>query len=922
MRYLLTILCLALAVNGLAAGLLQNTDFEAGLAGWSLAHSWYAQPADAGTSEIVLGEGEGRDGGNALKIIGGGKRGLAMQTSAAFPGTYRVGGWIKCENLGDAQASILAEWMGRDERGGLGRWIKGDSPGGITGTTDWTYVEQQFDAPPDARGVHLDLLVNVPNEGTVWFDDIILERVPGGLPVPASPDIRVETPVGEDACFQVTWDAAALTPGTVTLLIYCEPEPLSDPASLIPRAVADADTGSGFLRSLGNGTTYHVAAVAVNGDGQRSTISQGIQATAADRQAPRPGWIEAYSTDTDDIRVCWSPHVLDTDVVALEIGTERDGQFRSQSKCDVAGIYDVQRPLYTTIPLFTSYESMPEGTTRVGVRCIDRAGNVGEVEWLDVEPQPQSDAALPAELWTAPPTEQLPVDAAAPPERSDAFSLSLMQNQSRGFQVMLKPQADLQQVRVSFAPLAHEDGESFIDPRWLAYHFVNYVTLEANSRATPEDELVWQAPGEYPDELSDDLVRDLPAGRLQPIYIRVTAPEGAEPGRYTGRGSVWSPQGTATLSLTVQVEPVAFPAEPRLKFVYWSSWNDPCEALGVTTDSEDGWRVLARQGELMRTHHQNTVVISYALIRSWRDENGELRHDWTAFDRTIRTFQEQGVDALFCLSHMGSRTSGEWECPTMRSHGYTVRDLQTGQTSQIDVLDVLPDIEAHVESLGLIDSFCVHVADEPIPVNLESYKALSARVKAAAPRLRRIDAIHVPDLLDSLEIWVPQLNYLKQWEQEYRAAQQAGNELWFYIAWVPQGLYPNRMIDSYAIKSRVLHWMNALYDTTGYLHWALDRWSIPLTSLGSPGDQYICWPSRRYVANSSLRYEAEREGLEDCELMFMVRDKLMQDGKTREEAQAEMERIGRQAVEAYEDFTRDYAEMERVRAELIEALGR
>ncbi len=922
MRYLLTIICLALAANGFAANLLQNADFEAGLAGWSLSHSWYAQPQDAGTSEIVLGEGEGRDGGNALKIIGGGKRGLAMQTPAAFPGTYRVGGWIKCENLGDAQASVLAEWMGRDDKGGLGRWIKGDSPGGVTGTTGWTYVEQQFAAPDDARGVHLDLLVSAPNEGTVWFDDIILERIPGGLPVPASPSIKVETPVGEDACLQVTWDPAALTPGTVTLLIYCEPEALSDPANLIPRAVADADSGAGFVRSLENGTTYHVAVVAVNGDGQRSAIGQAMQATAADRQAPRPGWIEAYSTDTDDVRVCWSPHVLDMDVVALEIGIERDGQFRSQSKCDVAGVCDVPRPLYTTVPLFTSYESVPEGTTRVGVRCIDRAGNVGEVEWLDLEPQPQSDAALPAELWTAPPTEQLPVDAAAPRERSDDFSLSLMQNQSRGFQVMLKPQTDLQQVRVSFAPLAHEDGESFVDPRWLAYHFVNYVTLDANSRATPEDELVWKAPGEYPDELSDDLVRDLPAGRLQPIYIRVTAPEGSKPGRYIGKGSVWSPQGTAAFNLTVQVEPVALPAEPRLKFVYWSSWNDPCEALGVTTDSEDGWRVLARQGELMRTHHQNTVVVSYGLIRSWRDESGELRHDWTAFDRTIRTFQEQGVDALFCLSHMGSRSSGEWECPTMRSHGYTVRDLQTGQTSQLDVLEVLPDIEAHIESLGLIDSFCVHVADEPIPVNLESYKALSARVKAAAPKLRRIDAIHVPDLLDSLEIWVPQLNYLKQWEQEYRAAQQAGNELWFYIAWVPQGLYPNRMIDSYAIKSRVLHWMNALYDTTGYLHWALDRWSIPLSSLGSPGDQYICWPSKRYVANSSLRYEAEREGLEDCELMFMVRDKLMQDGKTREEAQAEMERIGRQAVGAYEDFTRNYAEMESVRSELIKALGR
>ena len=81
---------------------------------------------------------------------------------------------------------------------------------------------------------------------------------------------------------------------------------------------------------------------------------------------------------------------------------------------------------------------------------------------------------------------------------------------------------------------------------------------------------------------------------------------------------------------------------------------------------------------------------------------------------------------------------------------------------------------------------------------------------------------------------------------------RVGNELWFYIAWVPQGRYPNRMIDSQAIKSRVLHWLNATYDTTGYLHWALNHWQIPLSSLESPGDQYICWPSRRFIANSSL----------------------------------------------------------------------
>ena len=130
------------------------------------------------------------------------------------------------------------------------------------------------------------------------------------------------------------------------------------------------------------------------------------------------------------------------------------------------------------------------------------------------------------------------------------------------------------------------------------------------------------------------------------------------------------------------------------------------------------------------------------------------------------------------------------------------------------------------------------------------------------------------------------------------------------------------MIDSSAIKPRVLHWLNGLYDTDGYLHWALNHWQIPLTSLNSPGDQYITWPSKRYVGNSSLRYEAEREGLEDCELMFMVRDKYMQQGLTHAQAQAKMEAIGREAVTDFQNYTRSWAELERVRGKLLAELGK
>ena len=77
----------------------------------------------------------------------------------------------------------------------------------------------------------------------------------------------------------------------------------------------------------------------------------------------------------------------------------------------------------------------------------------------------------------------------------------------------MRPDSPLRRVQVRFSPLVHEDGQSRIDAQWLAYHFVDYVRIEKNSRATPKEELVWPGPAEYPDRLSDDPVRDLPNGQ-------------------------------------------------------------------------------------------------------------------------------------------------------------------------------------------------------------------------------------------------------------------------------------------------------------------------------------------------------------------------------------------------------------------------
>ncbi len=905
-----------------SANLVSNGDFEKDLAGWSTSHSWYEQPAGAGLSALSVASGEGPGGKKALKMVGGGKRGITMQVFAAYPGRYRISGWIQCEKLEAGHAGVLAEWLD-----GKGTWMRGDWAVQVSGDQEWKRFETIVEAPAKTRSVHLDLLTEAPNHGTVRFHGIAMERVASNLPLPAPPVISAETPPGQEGCLRVTWDPAKLSEGIIRLLVFCEATPLTGSPRWLPVAVAGAEDGAAMVWSLENGKAYHLAAVAINGDGKSSACGAAVQATVRDRQPPRPGWLSARRVGPGRTRVEWSPHVLDADLQSIHLSVSffapRGKKARTEAlrTVPVARLYGRPRPLFSTAPWLALDLDLPAGAQGIGVCCEDRAGNRGEVAWARIAPAADRAPGTRLPLWTLPPTAQLRQDAAVPnPARSD-FSLTLLRGQAKGFQVAVRPERDLKQARVVFGPLGSEDGQAALPPEDLAWHFVKYVNLEKNSQATPAEELVWKAPADYPDELDDAPLKDLPAGKTQPIYIRLTAPADAKPGLYRGRGWLeWDRGRSQAFTFTARVAPVALPERTRLKFVYWFGWGEPCRRFGVDQSSEDGWRVLSRLGELMRAHHQNCVVVPWSLVHTWRAADGGLRHDFRDFDRYVQTFRAVGVDRQFCLSHMGGRTTGEWECPTMGSSTQTVTRLDTGETEQMDVVDLLPALQRHIEELGLLDRFAVHVADEPIPANLASYRQLSARVHAAAPKLRRMDAIHVPNLKGSLEVWVPQLNYFNQWLDQYRQAQAEGNELWFYIAWVPQYKYPNRMIDSAAIKPRVLHWLNALYDTSGYLHWALNWWDISLMSIQSPGDQYICWPSRRFIANSSLRYEAEREGLEDCELMFMLRDALMKQGKTRAQAQAAVEKIGRKAVRGFEDYTRSWEELEAVRGELIEAL--
>ncbi|MBI3920857.1 MAG: DUF4091 domain-containing protein, partial [Armatimonadetes bacterium] len=242
-------------------------------------------------------------------------------------------------------------------------------------------------------------------------------------------------------------------------------------------------------------------------------------------------------------------------------------------------------------------------------------------------------------------------------------------------------------------------------------------------------------------------------------------------------------------------------------------------------------------------------------------------------------------------------------------------DRKTGQAISIEIEQFLPDLQRHLEEKGWLEKTALHIGDEPIPVNVASWREQSERAHRAAPKMKRIDAIHVPpsEVAGNLEVLVPQLNYFEQWLPQFKDAQAKGSELWFYIAWVPQGKFTNRLIDYACVKTRLIHWINFLHGATGYLHWGLTFWTNEdFSDMGfAPGDNWIIYPGK-WGPRSSLRWEAMRDGLEDFTYFTMLARK--SPGRAKE--------LLKQTLRSATDYDRDAGRLEQVRRQVARELGR
>ena len=425
--------------------------------------------------------------------------------------------------------------------------------------------------------------------------------------------------------------------------------------------------------------------------------------------------------------------------------------------------------------------------------------------------------------------------------------------------------------------------------------YVGYVRVGRNTPNHSRDRLK-PISGLYPDPILEVENVDLMANETQPVWVTVEIPKDASPGTYEGVAKLSGEMDGDGFEMEKVIQVKVYPVtidKTRLWVTNWynTSPRNIRHVMGnqdIIPYSDEYWEFIRMLAGKMAEYRQNVAIISPIRLSVFGfDHDGNYTIDFSHFDKTVNIFIEEGVIGRIEGGHIGTR-SGGWisdfvvfapviEPDTTYLKKFPIRN----DTARSFYTAFIPALTKHLKEKGWSDIYMQHLMDEPIPDNVDTYIEIANFVGNLAPDLKIVEACHSKDVNKTVDVWVPQLDYMHIDYDFYKERAAQGDEIWFYTCLNPKGEYANRFIELPLIKTRILHWINYRYNIPGYLHWGFNFWrggdpfdettSIQLESgtILPGGDAWICYPGDKKIL-SSIRLEAMRDGIVDYELLSML----------------------------------------------------
>jgi hypothetical protein len=506
-------------------------------------------------------------------------------------------------------------------------------------------------------------------------------------------------------------------------------------------------------------------------------------------------------------------------------------------------------------------------------------------------------------------------------------------NQHVSIQLAVRSVKRLPALRAEVGPL---EGDAAGKISHVQVRHVGYVVVGSHTPDTPPDELVGEAPGWFPDPLLG-FPFDLEARRTHSVWVTVHVPADAIPGTYRGVVRVHAGERMAAQApFRLRVVAATVPEERTLKVTNWFDFDDKLsrQFYDVPAFCEPWWTLVENAARVMADHRQNVILTPLMELIRPRVEGGAIHYDFANFDRWVETFKRAGaigyIEGSHLLGRSGESYQGALQIPTFQLvDGQVRRESLPPDDPRVEqfLAIFLGALNAHLEEKGWKSIYFQHILDEAHgsePPYYARFAQVVHRYLPGIPTIDAVDAEHMPEeLQQNCDIWVPQLGRFDDQMDLLRRRIASGREVWFYTCLVPNGRYLNRLLDYPLLKVRLLHWLNFRHDFAGFLHWGGNYWTPePMkdtqpvinanTLLLPPGDAFIMYPDRvGKSVLSSIRLEAMREGIEDYELLRVLKAK----------NPAKAERLAEAAIGSFTEYVRDPAAFRTLERELLQALS-
>lgn len=438
-------------------------------------------------------------------------------------------------------------------------------------------------------------------------------------------------------------------------------------------------------------------------------------------------------------------------------------------------------------------------------------------------------------------------------------------------------------ISISYRPSVSRDSDRGCGPAVQLYRLLP-IGVNENTSATLMTTTDYESCREFvtrkaPFQVYDALKPldgEIPEGGRFAVYLCAEAGPETPPGEYSGTLLIREPNHETRIPVRCAVHAPVVPAvsDARLGMLNFFDYDGLASQHNTAKGSDAYWesfRQYVRAQIAMRCTH----ILLPAGEPVYRD-NALAGFDFSMAVRAGRIALEEGA-ARLCGGHIAHWHTWDddeyypnWDPSTgvTTPQGYLQMRLYFSQWAQV------------VRENGWKDRMTQALADEPQTHNDKTYRILAAMFRKFLPGVPVIDAVETVNLGGGIDIWVPKQDTYEKWKTDYETLQAAGEEMWFYTCAFPAGPAMNRSMDLPLTVSRIVLWMGALYRLSGFLHWGFnyyigdDIWHSACCphkgALLPAGDAHIVYPGDNGGPWRSMRFEAQRGGAEDYELLMQA----------------------------------------------------